>query len=512
MAATSSQQGFFSQQRQQQQSPLGGASEDPSARAFLLSGSALSSDDIQQDFKQLPTTQQLLRTREIPWDIYMTARLITDRDLQLLRRYDKKDPQQKKILLSDGGEKYVRAMMSVLQNVTKEETVQYVLAMVDEVLEEDSQRARFFFRLTYGEEEDTMLDPYGILLRLLQRDDWFTQEKAALILSLVVAHRPHVEALGESVMPDGTLDAGDDAGKAILAFIDWCLSQLRRPAHPVNAVPIAVHCLAVMLREKPVRPLVCKAGGVGLIMALVGMPQGGINVQVQYESILCVWLLSLYGPGNESLSTPALVNRLVDVVRLAHKEKVIRVALMALKSLLDESGKMALEMSAVENGLPKALETRAEQTWEDGDIPELLEDLQARMEAGVLAMSSLERYRKEVMQGTLVPGPMHESEQFWSENAEKLVDNNAALLKALLRLLDASNDHVTLCLACRDVSNFVTYYPHGKGLITDLHAKPLVMRLMAHPDSAVQREALLCVQKLLLSKNTLGYMAQVQGS
>jgi V-type H+-transporting ATPase subunit H len=247
-------------------------------------------------------------------------------------------------------------------------------------------------------------------------------------------------------------------------------------------------------------------------MALVGMPQGGINVQVQYESILCVWLLSLYGPGNESLSTPALVNRLVDVVRLAHKEKVIRVALMALKSLLDESGKMALEMSAVENGLPKALENRAEQTWEDGDIPDLLEDLQERMDAGVLAMSSLERYRKEVMQGTLVPGPMHESEEFWSENAEKLADNNAALLKALLRLLDASNDHVTLCLACRDVSNFVTHYPHGKGLIADLQAKPLVMRLMAHPDSGVQREALLCVQKLLLSKNTLGYMAQVQDS
>ncbi|WPT13970.1 Putative V-type proton ATPase subunit H [Picochlorum sp. SENEW3] len=509
MAATSSQQGFFSQQ----QGTLGGAggSEDPSARAFLLSGSALSSDDIQQEFKQLPTTQQLLRTREIPWDIYMTARLITDRDLQLLRRYDKKDPQQKKLLLSDGGEKYVRAMMSVLQNVTKEETVQYVLALVDEVLEGNSQRARFFFSLTYGEGEDSVLDPYGILLRLLQRDDWFTQEKAALILSQVVAHRPNKEALGEAVMPDGTL-VGDDVGKAILAFIDWCLSQLRRPAHPVNAVPTAVHCLAVMLREKPVRPLVCKAGGVGLIMALVGMPQGGINVQVQYESILCVWLLSLYGPGNESLSTPALVNRLVDVVRLAHKEKVIRVALMALKSLLDESGKMALEMSAVENGLPKALENRAEQTWEDGDIPDLLEDLQERMDAGVLAMSSLERYRKEVMQGTLVPGPMHDSEEFWSENAEKLADNNAALLKALLRLLDASNDHVTLCLACRDVSNFVTHYPHGKGLIADLQAKPLVMRLMAHPDSGVQREALLCVQKLLLSKNTLGYMAQVQDS
>jgi hypothetical protein len=28
--------------------------------------------------------------RDIPWETYMTARLITDKDLQLIRRYDKR--------------------------------------------------------------------------------------------------------------------------------------------------------------------------------------------------------------------------------------------------------------------------------------------------------------------------------------------------------------------------------------------------------------------------------------
>jgi V-type H+-transporting ATPase subunit H len=42
--------------------------------------------------------------RDIPWDIYQTARLITDRDLQLLRRFDKKDPAfQAKLLDEVGG-------------------------------------------------------------------------------------------------------------------------------------------------------------------------------------------------------------------------------------------------------------------------------------------------------------------------------------------------------------------------------------------------------------------------
>jgi hypothetical protein len=29
-------------------------------------------------------------SRDIPWETYMTARLITDKDLQLIRRYDKR--------------------------------------------------------------------------------------------------------------------------------------------------------------------------------------------------------------------------------------------------------------------------------------------------------------------------------------------------------------------------------------------------------------------------------------
>ena len=48
------------------------------------------SDDFQQ-----PTTSSVLK-REVPWQTYLTARLISDRDLQLIRGYDKKDPEMKR--------------------------------------------------------------------------------------------------------------------------------------------------------------------------------------------------------------------------------------------------------------------------------------------------------------------------------------------------------------------------------------------------------------------------------
>ena len=41
------------------------------------------------------------------------------------------------------------------------------------------------------------------------------------------------------------------------------------------------------------------------------------------------------------------------------------------------------------------------------------------------------------------------------------MENNCALLRALLRLLETSRDSTTLSVGCRDLANFVTYYPHG---------------------------------------------------
>ena len=45
-------------------------------------------------------TLSVLR-KDIPWDIYQTARLITDRDLQLLRRFDKKEKAYQAKLLEE---------------------------------------------------------------------------------------------------------------------------------------------------------------------------------------------------------------------------------------------------------------------------------------------------------------------------------------------------------------------------------------------------------------------------
>ncbi len=52
---------------------------------------------------------------------------------------------------------------------------------------------------------------------------------------------------------------------------------------------------------------------------------------------------------------------------------------------------------------------------------------------------------------------------FWLENSEKMVDNNCALLRELLRMAESGRDPTTLAVACFDIGQFVTYYPHGEG-------------------------------------------------
>nr|CAD1817281.1 unnamed protein product [Ananas comosus var. bracteatus] len=92
------------------------------------------------------TTEQVLK-RDIPWEIYMSSKLITGTGLQLLRRYDKRTESQKASLLDDvslGWTSYVRTFVSILRDISKEEAVEYVLALIDEMLTANPKRARLF--------------------------------------------------------------------------------------------------------------------------------------------------------------------------------------------------------------------------------------------------------------------------------------------------------------------------------------------------------------------------------
>jgi V-type H+-transporting ATPase subunit H len=260
-------------------------------------------------------------SRDIPWEVYMTARLIADKDLQLIRRYDKRSEELQASLLDESGPAYIEAFLTVLRNVTKEETVQYILALLLQMLRANPARAALFHQV--GEAHaaaggQTELNPYVVLLRLLQRADWFTQEKSCKLLTRVIAARPHrgapfvhiasssAAAAAAGLAGNGvgvTAGPGDPAEPHITSFVEWLCGQLRRPSNPTKSVPTAISALAVLLRDKATRGLFTSAGGVGLLAPLLRSCTGPTSSQLAYEICLCVWQLSYHKPALQALAS-----------------------------------------------------------------------------------------------------------------------------------------------------------------------------------------------------------------
>ncbi|EIE21667.1 vacuolar ATP synthase subunit H [Coccomyxa subellipsoidea C-169] len=452
------------------------------------------------------TTASVLK-RNIAWDTYLTARLITDHDLQLIRRYDKKNPEIQQDLLQEEGPAYAEAFFNVLRSVTKEDTVQYVLAILDEMVAGDPKRAAYFHQQS-NPQKPSPPDPYTQLTRMLQRTDWFTQEKAATMLTAILAARPN-RGTAETPLPP----LSEAVQNILVTFVDWLTSQLRRPSHPGRSVPLAVGCLARLLREPAARALFTRASGASLLAPLLRGAAGAgsssgqppPSAQLLYEAGLCVWQLTFYAPASQAMASASIVPSLVDLARHASKEKVVRVALLALQNLLAAPG-LDLAPEMVEAALPKVVQQRLLQNWEDEDVTAALEALKEALAANIKLLSSWDKYKKEVLSGSLDWSPMHTSDLFWLENAPKFEERDFQVLRVLLKLLEQSRENRTLAVAASDLGHFISAHPHGRNIVTDLRGKELAMRLMMHPDAEVQKQALLAVQKILLAKDKVAYL------
>ncbi|XP_027184766.1 V-type proton ATPase subunit H [Coffea eugenioides] len=444
------------------------------------------------------TTEQVLR-RDIPWETYMTTKLITGTGLQLLRRYDKKAENYKAQLLDDDGPSYIRVFVSILRDIFKEETVEYVLALIDEMLTANPKRARLFHDKSLASE-----DTYEPFLRLLWKGNWFIQEKSCKILSLLVSARPKVHdgftANGETSDSKKKVTTIDDVLKGL---VEWLCAQLKKPYHPSRGIPTAINCLATLLREPLVRSSFVQVDGVKLLVPLISPASTQQSMQLLYETCLCVWLLSYYEPALEYLATSRALPRLVEVVKGSTKEKVVRVVVLTVRNLLHK-GNFGAQM--VDLGLPQIVQSLKAQAWSDEDLLEALNQLEEGLKDNIKKLSSFDKYKQEVLLGHLDWSPMHKDPIFWRENITTFEENDFQILRVLITILDTANDPRTLAVACFDLSQFIQHHPAGRVIVTDLKAKDRVMKLMNHENGEVTKNALLCIQRLFLGAKYASFL------
>ncbi|KAJ6815572.1 putative V-type proton ATPase subunit H [Iris pallida] len=414
------------------------------------------------------TTEQVLRS-DIPWETYMSTKLITGTGLQLLRRYDKKSESQRASLLDDDGPAYVNVFMSILRDVFKEETVDYVIALIDD-----------------------MLTGWR---KLLWEGNWFVQEKSCKILSLIVSIRPIQEGSDSNEEASSSKNKLMSVDDVLKRLVGWLCAQLKGPSHPTRVVPVAINCLATLLKEPCARASFVQEDGVNLLIPLISPASTQQSIQLLYETCLCIWLLSYYDAALDYLATTRVLPRLLEVIKGSTKEKVVRVVIFTFRNFL---AKGAFGAQMVDLGLPQILRSLKAQAWSDEDLLDSLTQMEKGLKDNIKRLSSYEKYKQEVLLGHLDWSPMHKDPGFWRENMTNFEENDFQILRVLVTMLDVSVDPTALAVACYDLSQFIQYHPAGRLVASDLKAKEHVMKLMNHENAEVTKNALLCTQRLFL--------------
>ena len=195
--------------------------------------------------------------------------------------------------------------------------------------------APLYSSMSYKASYPQLLQPYPrrLCCRLLQKTDWFTQEKAARLLTAVLETRPNKSIVANGHAPSTSTASADPIdgpgcrsggaahhgwlhrvalhpaavradvlllvmGRGIRAWAAmacgmcwkvrtlhhqrWMLRPMcqiihvecRRPSHPSRSVPVAVSSLSKLLRERPARALAQRNGILQLLSAILrsGLP------------------------------------------------------------------------------------------------------------------------------------------------------------------------------------------------------------------------------------------------
>mmetsp|Transcript_15515 Transcript_15515/g.33755 ORF Transcript_15515/g.33755 Transcript_15515/m.33755 type:complete len:413 (+) Transcript_15515:82-1320(+) len=350
------------------------------------------------------------------------------------------------------------------------ETAKFVLTAVVECCREDSEN---YSKLTADDDIFTHLK--SVLIR--GDIDPFTKGKAAYLLTGIMSHAPG--KYGEDTNDFSVV------GAVTQSLTNGNTSTLGQLEGLCNLLKIPTFREAVL--DQP-----------GTLHVLLSVNANSAS-QTLYRAVFCLWLLS--GGSGLTASARRVAELLKAILASCRSEKVVRVALMALRNLIKDE---TMVLAVVEAGGLESVRTLEYEKWRDAEMYAEIKDLAACLASEQSTHSSVAAYEKELESNELVPGYLH-SERFWLDNVGKFDKDDFGPIRKLTTLLGSSNP-TTLCLACSDLGEFARLHPLGKSVIGKLHAKAMVMPLMGHSDRQVAREALLCVQKMMLNQSSLNKM------
>jgi len=412
-------------------------------------------------------------SQSIPWEGYRRAELIKDVELELIKKYDKRSEEVRRSLIQKDGEIYADLFLQLLVKINKEETLQYLLTMIDQLFTDQPQSVQLFLRLS----DKNQAFPFEPLLRLLNRSnlDWFTCAKASSVIA--------------------TLMVGSNSAKEeqIKTMCTWVREQLRKPDE--KDICNAISALQKLGRKDEFRDMFAAEDGLNLLANL--LENKGKNVQILYQTVYSLWLLSYNDRVAALFFDTKVIRCLIDLLRrTGTHDKVIRMSLATLRNLLNISKN---NEQMIEMGIMKPLENLKNKNWADDDVIDDLQCLTDKLQNKLAALSTFDVFRQELQTGSLDWTPAHRSEKFWKENVHHFEDENCKALRLLKDILANSGDPLVLSVACFDAGEFARFHPRGRTLVQQMGLKVPLMKHMEDKNADVRKQALLAVQKLMVT-------------
>ncbi|XP_053697836.1 V-type proton ATPase subunit H isoform X1 [Sabethes cyaneus] len=491
-----------------------------------------------------------IRQNKPNWSSYMQSLMISQEDFACVGSLDK-DKKSQAQYLQDNPSQCAKTFLNLLSHVSKDQTIQYILVMIDDLLQEDRTRVAIFHDYANKRKESV----WAPFLNLLNRQDGFIVNMASRVVGKLACW-------GQEVMPKSDLhfylqwlkDQLTVAAQKLLIEIEAAekkrieeaaaahhhghghhahhggLGELQHHQHhqiqekyreissaideprqrPADGslhvsltnneyIQSVGRCLQMMLRVDEYRFAFVTVDGISTLISILS---SRVNFQVQYQLVFCLWVLTFNPLLAEKMNKFNVIPILADILSDSAKEKVTRIILAVFRNMIEkpEDSQVAKEhcIAMVQCKVMKQLQILEQRRFDDEDIAADLEFLIEKLQNSVHDLSSFDEYATEIKSARLEWSPVHKSAKFWRENAQRLNEKNYELLRILVHLLETSKDPLVLSVASYDIGEYVRHYPRGKHVIEQLGGKQLVMQLLAHEDPNVRYEALLAVQKLMV--------------
>ncbi|CAH1180322.1 unnamed protein product [Phaedon cochleariae] len=464
-----------------------------------------------------------IRSQHVNWQSYFQSQMISQEDFNFIVAFDVQNSAKRESLLHSERHQCAQTFLNLLGHVSKDQTLQYILVLLDDMLQENRTRVEIFHEYANVKKESV----WGPFLNLLNRQDGFITNMTSRIIAKIAcwSHTPmersdlhfyltwlkdqlktqenkyHMACSASPSIPQKKdkrrcIDIIRGANSILFGM---SLEDATRVAQENNEyIQSVARCLQMMLRIDEYRFAFVSVDGISTLLSVLS---GRVNFQVQYQLIFCLWVLTFNPLLAEKMNKFNVIPILADILSDSVKEKVTRIILAVFRNLIEkpEDQQVAKEhcIAMVQCKVLKQLAILEQRKFDDEDVTGDVEFLTEKLQCSVQDLSSFDEYSTEVKSGRLEWSPVHKS-KFWRENAQRLNEKNYELLRILIHLLESSKDPLVLSVASFDIGEYVRHYPRGKHVIEQLGGKQLVMQLLAHEDPNVRYEALLAVQKLMV--------------